>query len=127
MASQTKKKKKNINKVNVWAAIVSIIAALGLIGLIAGIGLIATLLRNKPTLNVADFEQAESSVVYDSQGEEIANLGTVIRQNVEYEEIPNCVVDAFVAIEDSRYFQHNGFDVPRFTKAILENLRTLSF
>ena len=127
MASQTKKKKKNINKVNVWAAIVSIIAALGLIGLIAGIGLIATLLRNKPTLNVAYFEQAESSVVYDSQGEEIANLGTVIRQNVEYEEIPNCVVDAFVAIEDSRYFQHNGFDVPRFTKAILENLRTLSF
>ncbi|MBR4470360.1 MAG: transglycosylase domain-containing protein, partial [Erysipelotrichaceae bacterium] len=126
MASQTKKKRK-INKVNVWAAIVSIIAALGLIGLIAGIGLIATLLRNKPTLNVADFEQAESSVVYDSQGEEIANLGTVIRQNVEYEEIPNCVVDAFVAIEDSRYFQHNGFDVPRFTKAILENIRTLSF
>ena len=126
MTSQVKKKRK-ISRVNVWAAIVSIIAALGLIGLIAGLVLITTLLRNKPTLNVADFEQAESSVVYDSQGEEIANLGTVIRQNIEYDDIPNCVIDAFVAIEDSRYFEHNGFDVPRFTKAILENIRTLSF
>ena len=126
MTSQVKKKR-TISKVNVWAAIVSIIAALGLIGLVAGIGLITVLLRNKPTLNLADFEQAESSVVYDSKGEEIANLGTVIRQNIEYDEIPNCVIDAFVAIEDSRYFEHNGFDVPRFTKAILENIRTLSF
>ena len=126
MANKVKKKRK-ISKVNLWATIVSIIAAIGLVGLITGIALIATLLRNKPTLNPSDFDQAESSVIYDSQGEEIANLGIVIRQNVEYEEIPNCVIDAFVAIEDSRYFQHNGFDVPRFTKALLENIRTMSF
>ena len=126
MASQIKKKKK-INKVNLWATIVSVVAAIGLIGLVVGVVVIFTLLQNKPTLNVSDFDQQESSVIYDSNGEEIANLGTVIRQNVEYEEIPNCVVDAFVAIEDSRYFQHDGFDVPRFTKAILENIRTLSF
>lgn len=121
------KKKKKINRVNLWATIVSIVAVIGLVGLVAGIILIATLLSNKPVLNVSDFDQQESSIVYDSRGEEIANLGTVIRQNVEYDEIPNCVVDAFVAIEDSRYFEHNGFDVPRFTKAILENIRTLSF
>ena len=126
MSNKVKKKKK-INKVNLWATIVSIVAVIGLIGLIGGIVVIATLLRNKPTLNVSDFDQQESSIVYDSRGEEIANLGTVIRQNIEYDEIPNCVVDAFVAIEDSRYFEHNGFDVPRFTKAILENIRTMSF
>ncbi len=126
MSNQVKKKRK-INKVNVWAAIITFIAAIGLIGLIAGAGVILYLLRDKPTLNVTDFDQAESSVIYDSQGEIIANLGMVIRQNIEYEDIPNCVVDAFVAIEDSRYFEHNGFDVPRFTKAMLENIRTLSF
>ncbi|MCR4633999.1 MAG: transglycosylase domain-containing protein [Erysipelotrichaceae bacterium] len=126
MSNKVKKKKK-INKVNLWATIVSIVAVIGLIGLIGGIAVIAALLRNKPILNVSDFDQQESSIVYDSRGEEIANLGTVIRQNIEYDEIPNCVVDAFVAIEDSRYFQHNGFDVPRFTKAILENIRTMSF
>ena len=126
MTKQVKKKRK-INKVNLWAIIVSGITVLGLVGLITGIAIIAILLRNKPTLNVADFDQAESSIIYDSRGEEIANLGTVIRQNIEFEEIPNSVVDAFVAVEDSRYFEHNGFDIPRFTKAILENIRTMSF
>ena len=120
-------KKRRINKTNLWAIIVSCIAILAFLCMLAGIGVIATLLRDKPTLNIEDFEQAESSIVYDSKGEEIANLGTVIRTNVSYDELPNCVVDAFVSIEDSRFFQHNGFDLPRFTKAILENLKTFSF
>ena len=84
MANQVKKKRK-INKVNLWATLVSIIAMIGLVGLVAGIAVIATLLKNKPTLNVSDFDQAESSIVYDSEGLEIANLGTVIRQNIEYD------------------------------------------
>lgn len=127
MTKKIVKHKRKINKTNLWAIIVSFAAIIGLIGLIGGIVLIATMLRNKPTMNVADFDQTESSVIYDSDGHEIANLGSVIRQNVEFEEIPNCVIDAFVAIEDSRFFEHGGFDIPRFTKAMLENLRTLSF
>ena len=121
------KKKRKINKVNLWAIIISSIAIIGLIGLIISIVIIGSLLSNKPTLNMSDFDQTESSVIYDNKGDEIANLGTVIRQNVEFEEIPNCVIDAFVAIEDSRFFEHNGFDIPRFTKAMLENIRTMSF
>ena len=121
------KPKRKVNATRVWALIVSGLLILAFIGLLSGVFVIYKLLQDKPVLNAADFEQVESSVVYDSRGEAIANLGTVIRQNIEYEEIPNCVVDAFVAIEDSRYFEHNGFDIPRFTKAILENLRTLSF
>ena len=122
-----KKPKKKINKANLWAIIISCLATLAFICLIVGIGVLAILLRDKPTLNLQDFEQTESSVVYDCNGQEIANLGTVIRQNVEYNELPNCVVDAFVSIEDSRFFEHNGFDLPRFTKALLENIRTMSF
>ena len=34
------------------------------------------------------------------------------------------LINAFVAIEDSRFFEHNGFDLPRFTKAIIENIIT---
>ncbi|MBO7698152.1 MAG: transglycosylase domain-containing protein, partial [Erysipelotrichaceae bacterium] len=127
MTNKKVKPKRKINATKVWALIVSCMIVLAFIGLAGGIFVIYKLLQDKPVLNIADFDQAESSVVFDAKGEAIANLGTVIRQNIEYEEIPNCVVDAFVAIEDSRYFEHNGFDIPRFTKAILENLRTLSF
>ena len=123
----TKKKKKKINSIKLWSMIVSVITILALIVLVVGLIFLASLLKDKPTLNVNDFDQTESSVIYDSQGREIANLGTVIRQNVEFDEIPNSVVDAFIAIEDSRFFQHNGFDIPRFTKAIIEDILAGSF
>ena len=116
------KPKRKINKTNLWAIIVSCFAVLALLCLIAGIAVIASLLQDKPTLNLQDFEQQESSIVYDQNGEEIANLGAVIRQNIEYDDLPNCVVDAFVSIEDSRFFEHYGFDLPRFTKAAIDNV-----
>ena len=127
MANKKQKPKRKINKTNLWAIIISSIVLLAFICILTGVVALLVLLRDKPTLNLQDFEQTESSVIYDNKGEEIANLGSVIRQNAEYEELPNCLVDAFVAIEDSRFFEHGGFDLPRFTKAIFENLRTMSF
>lgn len=122
-----KKKKKKINKTNVFALIISIIACIGLIALALGMVLIATFLKDKPNLSISDFTNSESSIVYDYEGNEIAELGATIRENVSYEDLPDCLINAFVAIEDSRYFEHNGFDVPRFAKAFLSNIRTMSF
>ncbi|MDO4198601.1 MAG: transglycosylase domain-containing protein [Erysipelotrichaceae bacterium] len=127
MSIKKTKPKKNVNKLQVWSVIISVIATFAIICLIIGITAILILLKDKPTINADDFQQQESSIVYDMNGDEIANLGNVIRQNVEYNEIPNCVIDAFVAIEDSRFFEHNGFDVPRFTMAMIKNLMSLSF
>ncbi|MBR0461542.1 MAG: transglycosylase domain-containing protein [Erysipelotrichaceae bacterium] len=126
-AKSPNKKKRKINKVNLWAVIISCIACLGLICVAAGMVVIVGMLKDKPTLDVNDFTNSQSSIIYDRDGNEIAELGTTIRENVSFEDLPNCLVDAFVAVEDSRFFEHNGFDVPRFTKAFLSNLRTLSF
>ena len=122
-----KVKRRKINKVNLWAVIVSGIACLGLLCLAIGMIVIVSMLTDKPKMDVNQFTNTESSIVYDSEGNQIAELGATIRENVSYEDLPNVLVDAFVAVEDSRYFEHNGFDVPRFTKAFLSNLRTLSF
>ena len=122
-----KKKKKKADKLSIWATIVSIIAVLGLVAIVIGLVVLILLLKNKPTLNIKDFDSQESSVVYDTNGNEIGDLGATIRENISYEQLPNVVVDAFVSVEDSRFFEHNGFDVPRFTKAMLANIRTLSF
>lgn len=75
-----------------------------------------------PELYVEDFIQPESSKIYDRDGNEIYDTGLKIRENITYEELPQSLIDAFIAVEDSRFFGHNGFDVPRFTKAAIENL-----
>ena len=121
------KVKRKLNKVNLWAVIVSCVAIIGLVCLTIGLIVIVGMLKSKPELDVSEFTNSESSVIYDEDGNQIAELGTTIRENVTYDDLPNVLVDAFVATEDSRYFEHNGFDVPRFAKAFLSNLKTMSF
>ena len=48
-----------------------------------------------------------------------------VSKNIEYDQLPQVVVDAFLSIEDSRFFVHNGFDFPRFVKAMYENVKSL--
>lgn len=110
-----------------FSGFIIFIICIGLIVAGFGIGIITKITSNGPKLNLSDFIGQESSKIYDGDGEVIAELGAYLRENVTYDDLPECVVDAFVAIEDSRYFEHNGFDLPRFTKAFLENLKTMSF
>ena len=88
----------------------------------AGLFLIGNMLQNKPKLVVDDFFSAESSHIYDRNGTLIADVGTQLRENVSYDEISESVIDAFLAVEDSRYFVHSGFDLPRFTKSAIDNV-----
>ena len=96
---------------------------------IASIGLnyLITVANKAPALDAEDFSSVQSSKIYDSEGRVIADIGLQIRENITYDDLPRSVIDAFVAIEDSRFFEHNGFDIPRFTKAVFENLKSMSF
>jgi penicillin-binding protein 1A len=66
----------------------------------------------------------EASILYDKDGEEIVKLGSSdgIRENVSYDNVSQSLIDAIVATEDSRFFQHNGVDLPRFIKASISQL-----
>lgn len=61
----------------------------------------------------------EATVLYDRNGVELTRYGAENRVLVTYNDLPQVFVDALVAVEDSRYFQHNGFDAARFIKASL--------
>jgi len=88
------------------------------------IGIIFTLyiIINSPKFDTANLYSKESSVLLDKNGNEFARLGTENRELVTYEELPQVLIDAIVSTEDSRYFQHNGVDLARFTKAVLGQL-----
>lgn len=124
-----KKKKRSLLKglINVSAALVVLIIIAGLIVGIFGITIGKRMMDEAPELDLYDFVSNESTKIYDGNGELIIEIGTYLRENITYESCPEGLIDAFLSIEDSRYFQHFGFDIPRFAKAALENLKTMSF
>ncbi|MBR5048455.1 MAG: transglycosylase domain-containing protein, partial [Erysipelotrichaceae bacterium] len=99
-----------------------------LLGALSGVSVIKVILsKTDVELDTSDLRSTDSSLIYDDQGEQIAIVGAETRISYPYDSLPQSVVDAFIAVEDSRFFEHTGFDVPRFAKAFLENIRTLSF
>lgn len=72
---------------------------------------------NSPEFNKDLLYKRESSNIYDSKGELITTIGCEKRQIVSYEELPQVLIDAILATEDARFFEHNGMDIPRFLKA----------
>ena len=85
-----------------------------------GVGLIGlqSFLSDKQELRMDDFVLQESTLVFDANGTQLADVGTQLRENIEYTDIPEALMDAFLSIEDSRFWTHNGFDIPRFVKSI---------
>jgi penicillin-binding protein 1A len=72
-----------------------------------------------PNFDIEKLYTKEASIVVDSAGNEIARLGTENREKVSYDQLPEDFIDALIATEDSRFFQHNGLDMARFLKATL--------
>lgn len=87
-----------------------------------GLNYAKKLLNGMPELKINDFISPESSKIYDGNGTLITEIGTYYRDNIVYSQCPEALIDAFLSIEDSRYFEHNGFDIPRFSKAAIETV-----
>lgn len=67
-----------------------------------------------------DMFNNENSVVVDTTGETIAKLGVEQKKmTVDFEDIPDNLVNAYVAIEDERFYSHHGVDIKRTGAAIL--------
>lgn len=100
---------------------INIILIIGLVICIVGAGGAAWFLwyvvDNAPSFDVDLLKRNETSILYASNGKSFAELGTEKREIITYDEISQVFIDALIATEDSRFFQHNGFDAARFIKA----------
>lgn len=68
----------------------------------------------------------ETSFVYDSRGNQIAMFTgseSMDRELVFYKDTPEYLRQAFVAIEDERFFEHSGIDLKRIASAIIEFIK----
>lgn len=115
-----KQKKQTSTKKKIMLAlkILLIIMIVGIIGVLLTAAIfLFSIVKNAPEFNPENLYQQESTILYDANGEIIAKLGVEKRENITYEELPEVLINAIIATEDSRFFQHNGFDLPRFLVA----------
>ncbi len=114
------KKKKAKRKISfAFNAILSIIMFIGIVGMVAVILFSGYIVLTAPKFDTDKFYNKEATIFYDKDGKEFARVGAEQRELITYDDLPNVFVDALVATEDARFFQHNGFDVVRFAKASL--------
>jgi penicillin-binding protein 1A len=75
-----------------------------------------------PVHELAEY-QAEGSEILDMNGERFATLATVNRRVVSLDTLPEHVPQAFLAIEDRRFYRHDGVDLRRVMGAGMQNIR----
>ena len=109
--SNDKKKKKKLN------IFLIAVLSLGIIALVLLAIFLIFVTISAPKFDTAKLNTSEVTIIYDKNKKQIAKLGSEMREKVTYDELPQVLVDAIVATEDSRFFQHNGFDAARFAKA----------
>ena len=119
-----KKVRKLKNEKNTRKKILLIILTLFIIFISVVILFAAYIVISAPKFDPEQLYAAEPSTLYDINGDEIAKLGTEKRENITYDQIPEVLVDAIVATEDSKFFQHNGFDLSRFVVASFKQVLT---
>lgn len=116
------RKKKYANKMFLTFFKTAFVLALFLVvtGLSAGIGMFKGILDNAPDFNPESFAPSGYfSTIYNSAGEVTDTLigSNANRIEASYEEFPQDLIDAFVSIEDSRFWQHSGIDLRSITRA----------
>ena len=101
--------------------VLALCVALALLGAVVGIA--KAFVDTAPTLDLAALDaQDKTSFIYDSQGNLITDYkGTEDRIMVSIDEIPEMLQNAFIAVEDARFNEHNGVDVKRIVGALVAN------
>ncbi|MGL4346111.1 MAG: transglycosylase domain-containing protein [Cellulosilyticaceae bacterium] len=128
-AQQNKKKTKKKKKTQLTALRVLLIAFIILLfaGFGAGLGMFIGVIKSAPDVSQIELKPTTdyTSFVYDQNGTEVDRIsGGENRIYAEMSQIPKNLQDAVVAIEDERFFDHNGIDIRGILRAIVTNLKS---
>lgn len=121
---KNKKSRKPKTSAGKWIKrIVLAIVLIGVIGFLSGAALFGYYVSKAPKLDEEALKDPISSEFYDINGELFATIGAEKRNYVKYEDIPQQMIDAIIATEDARFFEHFGVDLWRLGGAVIANLR----
>ena len=103
-----------------WKFILILVIIIGVVGISSGVGIMKGIIDSAPDISAIDVTPTGySTTVLASDGSEISTLvaSGANRKYVTIDEIPVYLQDAFVAIEDERFYEHNGIDLQGILRA----------
>ena len=71
---------------------------------------------------IRSFENETASLVYSSDGELLGKFYKEDRTNIEFEQVPDYLINALVATEDARYFEHEGIDSRSMFRVLMKSI-----
>ncbi|AYE35448.1 transglycosylase domain-containing protein [Clostridium septicum] len=91
---------------------------------VIGLGYIFAIIKSAPPLDVNSIlNLSQPSMLYDNNGEYIDNLPTEEeRYIIKFENMPENLRNAYVAIEDERFYEHKGIDIKRILGALYRDV-----
>ena len=95
--------------------------------LIVGVSIAALFtyyIAKSPELDPEKLSDPFSSEIYDMNGEFVTDIGgSEKRIKIKYDDLPDDLINAVIATEDSRFFDHPGIDIKRIFGAIRANIQ----
>jgi penicillin-binding protein 2A len=105
-------KKYHISKIILLLVLIMILLTIVFFGIMAATANVQTL---KDGLS-------QSTIIYDKDGDIATHLSTNRTSGIKIEQLPDHVKNAVIAIEDERFYEHNGFDLKGIARAFINNL-----
>jgi penicillin-binding protein 2A len=114
MKKKNKKKRIRLVTVGVLGLILLMMVILG--------GFIVYILVQNYHIDESKLTMREASILYDEHGNEVTRLFVENREYISLDKIPIHLLDAFIAIEDQRFYDHRGFDLRAIGRAIYRDI-----
>ena len=115
---------------SIFKVFLCLILAVGVLGICGGLGFVKGILSSVPDMTNIDVSPSGfSTFIYDAEGNQTAKLDAEgsNRVPVSMEDIPEDLAHAFVAIEDERFYEHNGIDLRGILRAAYVGFTTGEF
>jgi penicillin-binding protein 1A len=100
------------------------IVAIAIASLAIYFAIVAAQLKARAAVfDLSKLEQMESaSVILDREGKIFGQIYVENRETIPYDQLPQNLINAVVAVEDAKFYRHHGYDLSGIVRATLKNL-----
>lgn len=92
--------------------------------LILGVCFCLAIIPTLPDIDDIEYSNTNKSVLISEEGETVAEIFNENKSYVSFDNIPDNLKNAVVAVEDKRFYKHNGVDILGIIRAAFSNIKS---